>query len=102
MKQIGVLGEIAAFAPVDGSWLPLDSLLSELWSIGATAECIPVLLGVFERFPDEDGSGVLWSIVHGIEALEIDYGSALRESVSRKPSLMGGIMLGRLERANAG
>lgn len=101
MKHHSVLNEIAAFAPVDGNWLPLDDAIGRLWEIGVTSECVPVLFAMFERFPDEDGAGVLWSIVHGVEALDLDYEPLLRESLSRQSSLMGRIMLGRLERANA-
>lgn len=95
-----ILSEISRFEPADGMWLPLDQLLDELWAAGAiTPEHIPVLLGVFERFPTEDGAGVLWSIVHGIESLPLDYEPALRESYRRVPSEMAEIMLVRLENA---
>lgn len=102
MKHRSLLNEIAAFAPVEGNWLPLDDALGRLWEIGVTRECFPELFAVFERFPDEDGAGVLWSIVHGVESLDLDYEASLRESLSRQPSFMGRIMLDRLERANAG
>ena len=59
----------------------------------------PTLFGVFERFPDEDGAGVLWSIVHGVEGLDLDYEQPLRDSLARQRSDMGKIMLGRLERS---
>ena len=64
-----ILADIDAFWPVGGNWLPLDNLLSELWSVGVPQPAIPVLLGIFERVPDEDGAGVLWSVVHGLESL---------------------------------
>jgi len=102
MKRLAVLDEIAAFVPEDGNWLPLDELLCQLWEMGVGSEHLPVVFGLFERFPDEDGAGVLWGVVHGVESLGVDYDQALRESISRQPSLMGRIMLGRLERANAG
>jgi len=101
MNRAEALAKIASFAPVDGYWRPLDDLLAQLWSVGVSAECLPVLFGVFERYPDEDGAGVLWSILHGVEALEFSYEQPLRDSLSRKSSFMGRIMLERLERANA-
>jgi len=101
MKPSDLLAEISAFEPRDGDWRPLDRLLAELWSAGVSSECLPVLFGVFERHPDEDGAGVFWSVVHGVESLDLDYEQPLRDSVSRKPSFMGNAMLGRLERANA-
>ena len=57
------------------------------------------MLGVFERFPDTDGAGVFWSIVHGLEVLP-SYEAQLLTSVRRVPSDMGVTMLGRL--LNAG
>lgn len=84
-------------------WLPLDDLLAELWSLGTPPqESISVLFGVFERFPDSDGSGVLWSILHGAESLPYDYESLINESYERVPSEMAEIMLYRLaKRKNA-
>lgn len=101
MNRSDLLAEISVFQPHDGDWRPFDDLLGELWSAGVTSECLPVLFGVFERYPDEDGAGVLWGVVHGVESLDLDYGQSLRDSVSRKASFMGRIMLDRLERANA-
>ena len=59
----------------------------------------PTLFGVFERFPDDDGAGVLWSIVHDVEGLDLDYEQLLRDSLARQMSNMGKIMLGRVERS---
>lgn len=98
MRQFSeILQEIERFRPIDGIWLPLDRLLDELWSDGIPPlESLPVLFGVFERFRDDDGGGVLWSIVHGIESLPYDYTVLLRESHDRVPSEMARIMLIRL------
>jgi hypothetical protein len=93
-----VLRDIDEFEPVRGDWRQLDTLLNELWEIGVREGPLPVLFRVFERFPESDGTGVLWSIVHGIEALPYDYAPHLRESLARKPSLMGNLMLERLRR----
>ena len=97
-----ILRDIEAFRPRDGVWLPLDALLAELWDAGVPARALTTLFGVFERFPEDDGAGVLWSIVHGIEGLDLDYEQPLRDSLARQPSDMGKIMLGRLERSKAG
>jgi hypothetical protein len=96
-----ILRDIESFRPADGVWLPLDDLLAELWEAGVPVRALPILFGAFERFPEDDGAGVLWSIVHGIEGLELDYEQALRESLARQPSDMGKIMLGRLERSKS-
>jgi hypothetical protein len=95
-----VLKDIEDFAPTAGNWRRLDDLLDELWSEGVKRGQLPILFRVFERFPEEDGDGVLWSIVHGVEALPFDYEPFLRQSVARQSSSMGRIMLQRLEKAN--
>lgn len=94
---VEVLKGIAAFEPRDQIWLGLENLLAELWVSGPPPrEALPVLFGVFERFPAEDGAGVFWSIVHGVESLPYSYAEELRASMQRVPSQMGSIMLGRL------
>jgi hypothetical protein len=56
-----ILADIDAFRPAGGVWLSLDDLLAELWDAGVPVRALPVLFGVLERFPDDDGAGVLWS-----------------------------------------
>jgi hypothetical protein len=53
------------------------------------------LLGVFERFPEDDGYGIFWSIVHYLEACA-GYESALIESVTRSPVEFNLLMVNRL------
>jgi len=96
-----ILRDIEAFRPLNGVWLPLDGLLGELWGAGVPVGALPTLFAVFERFPDDDGAGVLWSIVHGVEAVDLDYDEPLRASLARRPSHMGKVMLGRLERSKS-
>ena len=50
---------------------------------------------VFERFPDEDGAGVMWSIIHGLETIE-GYESILEESARARPTWMKSVMLKRI------
>ena len=71
----------------------------ELWEAGVPAHALSVLFGVFERFPDDDGAEVFWSIVHGVESLTLEYERPLRASLARQPSRMGRVMLARLERS---
>lgn len=97
-----ILSDIEAFRPADGAWRQFDDLLAELWDAGVPMRALSTLFGVFERFPNDDGAGVLWSIAHGIEGLNVDYEQLLRDSLARQPSDMGKIMLGRLERSKAG
>jgi hypothetical protein len=100
--QNDILLEIDCFTPdPPGHWLGLQALLDELWQSRASASSLPTLFRVFERFPDEDGSGVFWSILHGIESMDVDYEALLRESLSRQSSELGRIMLRRLEKSKA-
>lgn len=92
-----ILGDIEKFVPEDGNWLPLDGLLDELWRHAPDPAFIRPLLGVFERFPDDDGAGVFWSIVHGVEGWPFLYEDELRESLAYVPSEMGAIMMARVE-----
>lgn len=97
-----ILEDISAFQPNEDAWLPLEDLLEELWMSGISEEFLPILFGVFERYPEDDGAGVLWSILHGVEGLPFDYEPILKESMSKKPSFMGEIMLKRLSNEQAG
>src|SRR4051812_24481514 len=93
-----ILANIDAFQPVGGNRLPLDNSLSELWSVGVPQPAIPVLLDIFERFPDEDGAGVLLSVVHGLESLP-GYEPILIASAELRPTPFKRIMVDRLRRA---
>ena len=91
--------EIAAaidqFQPQDEEWLELDELLEDLFESESPASGIPAMLRVFERYPTEDGAGVFWSIIHGMESLP-DYEPLLVESVQSAPSESGLTMVNRL------
>ena len=88
--------DIARFAPdEDGDWRRLDVLLDELWQAGAPEQAILEMLSVFERYPEDDGHGVMWSLVHGLEKLP-NYESALLSSLARQPSELGIVMVGRM------
>ena len=100
--QNEILLEIDRFEPSPaGDWREMDTLLSELWQGAVSPVCLPVLFRVFERFPQDDGAGVFWSIVHGLESANLNYEQPLRESLSRQASELGHVMLGRLEKWKA-
>lgn len=94
-----IANDIATFVPQDGNWIALDALMAELWQTGHPEQAIPELLSVFERYPDEDGAGVIWGVLHGLESLP-NYEPELLRSLARQPSEFGVRMLGRL--LNAG
>lgn len=94
-----ILSEIESFKPVDGNWLRLDELVNELWEIGKPELGINTLFRVFERYPNDDGAGVFWTILHGLETL--NYEESLYSSLMEKPSHMGITMLKRIENTDS-
>jgi hypothetical protein len=94
-----IVEDIRCFEPTGGNWLALDRLLGELFQAGAGPLGIDAMLGVFERFPADDGAGVFWGIVHGLESLP-GYEGEVIKSVCRAPSEFSVLMIGRL--LNAG
>jgi len=77
----------------------LDEAIGGLTGKAVAAAEFNQLLGVFERFPDDDGYGVFWSIVHCLEAFD-GYEPLLVKSVNRKPVEFNVLMVNRL--LNAG
>ena len=95
-----VAQDIARFSPHEGDWGALDALAQELRASGRAQEALWAPFALFERFPsEEDGSGVFWTILHGIEALD-EYGAELAESLRRQPSDFGVLLAGRMLNAN--
>jgi hypothetical protein len=73
----------------------LDDTVAAVNSEDCGQEEFRALLDVFERFPDEDGFGVFWSIIHCLEACT-GYESTLIESVTRMPVKFNILMVNRL------
>ena len=95
-----IIKDIRAFEPSgEEYWLPCDDLLEELWTHKITTETLKILFEVFERYPEDDGAGVLFSIVHGVESLGIPYEEELNASFKRQPSHMAKTMIRRIENA---
>ena len=86
--------DIATFVPKEDNWLALDELVAELWQAGHPQQAIPELLSVFERYPEEEGFGAVWGVLHGLEALP-NYEPELLRSLARQPSEFGVRMVGR-------
>ena len=92
-----VIEFLAAFPGEDeGDLEELDAVLARAFSLLQDDEVDAAVFGVFERYPDEDGMGVYWSIVHGLEHRR-DYEAGLVASVRRAPSQFGATMLNRLK-----
>ncbi len=73
----------------------LDSAVSQVLASDRPELGTDALLRIFERFPEKDGYGVFWSILHGLEKIP-GYEAALVESVRRRPSLFGLDMINRI------
>lgn len=100
MRQIEeIISDIETYQCDDGNWLPLDELVTELWESGNPEIGIDTLFGVFEKNPTDDGAGVFWTILHGLETLEYEH--KLYESLMNKPSLMTITMLKRIENTDS-
>jgi hypothetical protein len=95
MRNIeAIIQDIDDFMPVNDEWKSLDELIEE--ACGANdRRLVKSLLGLFERFPDHDGYGVFWSIVHGLEAIG-GYETDLASSVLSKPHELSVLMLNRM------
>jgi len=89
--------EIEGFSPANGEWLKLDELISNIKNM--TEKEISACLGVFERFPNENGAGVFFSIIHSLEHFG-GYESLLAESVIKKPNEWNLLMLNRMLNAD--
>ena len=73
----------------------LDRVVGEAVPLECGAVEFRAMLGVFERFPEEDGHGVFWSIVHFLEKCE-NYETELLQSVQRLPCEFNLLMVSRL------
>ena len=86
---------IREFTPVAENWLPLETHLEHAFSSPDPTLYYHAMFNLFERFPEDDGSGVFWSALHGMEAVG-GYEDLLLQYYRRWPSLMTKTMLRRL------
>ena len=83
-------------SPDDESQLQqLDELVQNLSKSAPTRQDFDALLSIFERFPEHDGFGVFWSILHYLEANQ-GYEPALLDSVRRAPGEFTLTMINRM------
>ena len=95
-----ILHDIELFQPKKGgNWLALDELLHELWTEEFPKEALSPLFRLLERFPNDESAGVLWGVLHGIEAYP-EYETELVDSLKRRPTDLTVTMAGRI--ANSG
>lgn len=91
-----IINSISNFDPFTSEWIELDHLLDKLCHTGEQNKHIGELFKVFERFPNADGDGVLWSFIHALESIQ-NYEGELLKSLQTQPSDMGLIMLNRIK-----
>jgi hypothetical protein len=89
------IAAIEQFAANEHGWPALLKLVDDLKRSGRPEDGLSALLGVFERHPHDDGAGTFWQIVEVIERIP-GYKRAALESVSRRPSRFGILLLDRL------
>jgi hypothetical protein len=86
---------IREFSPIDGDWRPLDALFDQVFASPDAVGYYDAIFNLFERFPYEDGAGVFWSAVHGMEARG-GYEKKLLSYFRRWPGTMTTAMLRRI------
>jgi hypothetical protein len=72
-----------------------QSLVDAIAPSSLTPELYRALFGVFERFPEHDGYGIFWSMVHLLEKCS-RYESYLIESIRRRATQFNLLMINRL------
>lgn len=87
---------IREFTPQNGAWLPLEACFEQAFSSPDPKLYYHAIFNLFERFPEEDGAGVFWTALHGMEALG-GYEALLLQYFRRHPSLMTTTMLRRIQ-----
>ncbi len=77
----------------------LDDCLQQLSFSTNKEPALTALFHLYERFPEEDGYGVCWSILHLLEAIK-GYEMELVQSVNRQPADFTLLMVNRLLNAD--
>ena len=86
---------IREFTPKQGDWRPLEGYIGQAFACPDPKKYYHAIFNLFERFPEEDGAGVFWSALHGMEAVG-GYEEMLLRYFRRWPSLMTKAMLRRI------
>ena len=86
---------IREFQPAENNWLPLEEHISKAYASNDFPSYYDAIFNLFERFPEDDGNGVFWSAVHGMEATG-GYEEKLLMYFRRHPTVMTKTMLTRI------
>jgi hypothetical protein len=73
----------------------LELLIAAIVPSSVTPELYRALFGIFERFPDHDGYGGFWTILHLLEKCP-GYERHLLDSVHRRPAEFNLLMVNRM------
>jgi hypothetical protein len=95
MTMVDLDSAIREFTPSEGDWRPLEGYLERAFASPNPKDYYHAIFNLFERFPKDDGAGVFWSAVHGMEAVG-GYEDLLLQCFRRWPSLMTATMLRRI------
>jgi hypothetical protein len=91
-----IVAEIDGLPTVDGDDLKrLQVLMDEFFESPAANDHVDVWFRLFERFPDDDGYEMFWTILHGVESLP-GSDAAVIASVSRLPTHFPVLMVNRM------
>lgn len=91
-----VVAEVDALRTVEDADLDrLQTLIDEYFAFPSADHHIEVWFRLFERFPDDDGCEVFWTILHGLET-QPSYDAAVVASVRRKPTHFPVLMVNRM------
>jgi hypothetical protein len=95
-----VVADIDALPTADSDDLDrLQGLIDEYFASPTAAAHIDVWFRLYERFPDEHGHGVFWTILHGLEA-QPGCDAAVVASVRRWPTHYPVLMVNRMLNAD--
>lgn len=86
---------IKEFNPQNGDWRPLDALFEQAFASSVPESYYDAFFNLFERFHEDDGAGVFWTALHGMEA-QGNYEKKLLSYFRRQPGAMTEAMLYRI------
>jgi hypothetical protein len=95
-----IVADIDALPTADGDDLDrLQTLIDEYFASTAATAHIDVWFRLYERFPNDHGHGVFWTILHGLEA-QSGCDAAVVASVRRRPTHYPVMMVNRMLNAD--
>jgi len=99
METSSIDAAIREFRPNQGDWRSLETLFTQAFASSDPKRFYDAIFHLFERYAQEDASGVFWSALHGMEAVG-GYEELLVRRFKSAPSFMTRVMLRRI--LNAG